>query len=328
MVLLHGSRVMGEQNVASFSLISEPSELDGGLRTLHVKGIALQPSAFEGSVALVEFGDIAVEVVRTSPALLIEDVEDGRVGCLLMLEGAGRAKWDGRSVDPCDVAALAAGTTLVASFYDPYASAFVSTKERAPEALLGPWAWAESGWAALEVEQPTRSAHGRLSECVLAIERIARHTPDVLRNDQSRIALRASLIAAMHGLCRPAEAAKSGKTRATRRHRIVRLVDEYLCASPVRPVYTDDLCQALGVSASALHEAFQHVFEMSPHRYLKLRRMSLVRVALLCPCGPWHSVKAAALSYGFWHLGQFAQDYREIYGELPSATLARCGGTD
>jgi hypothetical protein len=27
--------------------------------------------------------------------------------------------------------------------------------------------------------------------------------------------------------------------------------------------------------------------------------------------------------HGFWHMGQFAADYRAIYGELPSKTLRR-----
>jgi AraC family ethanolamine operon transcriptional activator len=131
------------------------------------------------------------------------------------------------------------------------------------------------------------------------------------------------LIDAARSLFVPAGASSPERNRAVGRHRIVRLVDEHLCANPVRPIYTDDLCLALGVSASALREAFHAVFGISPHRYLKLRRMSLARAALLSSSGPWHSVKAAALSHGFWHLGQFAQDYREIYGELPSATLAR-----
>ncbi|HYZ62701.1 MAG TPA: helix-turn-helix domain-containing protein [Acetobacteraceae bacterium] len=288
--------------------------------------MALEPSRFDGSVSRVEFGDVAVEIVHTSPALLIQRANSGRAGCLLMLEGADRAKWDGRSIDRCDVAALTAETTLVASFYDPFTSAFVSTSEDEAEAILGSWAWTKQGRGALALQRPPRPAHARFSACVREIERLVRHAPDVVRDDRSRTALRASLVEGMQSLCRPSEEAKADRTRATRRHRLVRLTDEYLCANPIRAVYTDDLCQALGVSASALHKAFQDVFGISPHRYLKLRRMSLVRAALLSPSGPWRSVKAAALSYGFWHLGQFAQDYRESYGELPSATLARSGG--
>jgi AraC-like DNA-binding protein len=114
--------------------------------------------------------------------------------------------------------------------------------------------------------------------------------------------------------------------RDVRTQRIVRAADDYLCANPARPVYTEDLCTALGTSATRLHQAFDATFGISPHRYLKLRRMSMVRAALLSGCGPWRSVKAAALSHGFWHLGQFAQDYRALYGEAPSNTLAHAPG--
>ena len=117
---------MREQDLASHA-ISEPSQFGSELRTLNISGVALEPSHFDGSVSCVEFGDVAVEIVRTSPALLMQRAISGRAGCLLMLDGADRAKWDGRSVDRCEVAALTDETTLVASFYDPFTSAFVST---------------------------------------------------------------------------------------------------------------------------------------------------------------------------------------------------------
>ena len=37
-------------------------------------------------------------------------------------------------------------------------------------------------------------------------------------------------------------------------------------------------------------------------------------------------VKSVALTHGFWHLGQFAHDYRATFGEMPSETLARARG--
>ena len=33
-------------------------------------------------------------------------------------------------------------------------------------------------------------------------------------------------------------------------------------------------------------------------------------------------VKSVALAHGFWQLGNFAHDYRAMFGELPSETLA------
>jgi transcriptional regulator GlxA family with amidase domain len=38
-------------------------------------------------------------------------------------------------------------------------------------------------------------------------------------------------------------------------------------------------------------------------------------------------VKACALAFGFWHLGDFSASYRLQFGETPSQTLARSGST-
>ena len=43
----------------------------------------------------------------------------------------------------------------------------------------------------------------------------------------------------------------------------------------------------------------------------------------------WHSASSTtritdvANNWDFWHMGQFAADYRKLFGELPSETLAR-----
>jgi AraC family ethanolamine operon transcriptional activator len=87
-------------------------------------------------------------------------------------------------------------------------------------------------------------------------------------------------------------------------------------------VYTEDLCAALGVSARRLHDAFRAVLGMSPHAYLKSRRLLLAHRALLGRMDRPDLVKSVALAHGFWHLGHFARDYRALFGRLPSETLA------
>jgi AraC family ethanolamine operon transcriptional activator len=35
------------------------------------------------------------------------------------------------------------------------------------------------------------------------------------------------------------------------------------------------------------------------------------------------TVSDVAVRYGFWHMSKFAADYRWLFGELPSQTLAK-----
>jgi AraC family ethanolamine operon transcriptional activator len=170
------------------------------------------------------------------------------------------------------------------------------------------------------VQRSSPLAHGRVAAIIRAIEQAAESDPDMLHSEE----VQHSLIDATRQLFMPAGAKdQPRRLRGVARNRIVCEADAYLCANLMRSVYTAELCIAIGASASGLHEAFHAAFGISPHRYLKLRRMSLVRAMLLSRSSLWHSVKAMALSHGFWHLGQFAHDYRGIYGESPSETLAR-----
>ena len=61
---------------------------------------------------------------------------------------------------------------------------------------------------------------------------------------------------------------------------------------------------------------------MSPMQYLWLRRMNLVRRELQQQ-NLRTTVTTTAMNFGFWHLGRFADEYRSLFGESPSSTLAR-----
>lgn len=87
-----------------------------------------------------------------------------------------------------------------------------------------------------------------------------------------------------------------------------------------QPIYSEQVAKRLGLSVRSLHDAVQRYRGMSLHRYLRLRRLWLVRKHLLT--GP-DSVKAAALAFGFWHLSDFSKSYRDRFGETPSETRER-----
>ena len=141
---------------------------------------------------------------------------------------------------------------------------------------------------------------------------------------QARFALRDALLKAAHDLVSPEPDIKLRMPRSTQAwRRIVLRADDYVRTHIDRPIYSEELCDVLAVSASALSDAFQASFGVSPHRFLKLRRLSMARAALRPYEGRTPLVKSVALAHGFWHLGQFAHDYHATFGDRPSDTLAR-----
>jgi AraC family ethanolamine operon transcriptional activator len=102
----------------------------------------------------------------------------------------------------------------------------------------------------------------------------------------------------------------------------VRRVEEYLDAHRGEAPSIPALCSIAGVSERTLEYAFRELVGVTPVRYLKLRRLNQVRRALRAPEAGARSVTEIALRAGFYDLGRFAGEYRALFGELPSQTLA------
>jgi AraC-like DNA-binding protein len=86
---------------------------------------------------------------------------------------------------------------------------------------------------------------------------------------------------------------------------------------------TAQLARDAGVSPRALQKAFARAGELPPMRYLREVRLHRVRCELVDASerGAAASVTTVASRWGFVHLGRFAQQYRQSFGESPSQTL-------
>jgi AraC family ethanolamine operon transcriptional activator len=87
-----------------------------------------------------------------------------------------------------------------------------------------------------------------------------------------------------------------------------------------------ELTRIAGTSQRTLEHAFRETFDMTPLGFMRNRRLHAVRHALHI-ASPEDDVKVrdVAYEYGFYELGRFAAFYRQVFGELPSATL-KSGG--
>jgi AraC-like DNA-binding protein len=102
------------------------------------------------------------------------------------------------------------------------------------------------------------------------------------------------------------------------RWRVVRRAEAYIEGHGVT-VRIDDLCSAACTSLATLARVFREEFGVTPRRYLTLRRLASVRNDLLNG-DPNESITDVATRWGFFHLGRFAGEYGQLFGERPSQT--------
>lgn len=104
--------------------------------------------------------------------------------------------------------------------------------------------------------------------------------------------------------------------------RMVRRVLDLIESNPVDALRMSDLAKFAGTSERSLYQAFGRHVGISPMAYLRRRRLQLAHDELQAaePAGSV-SVTDVAYRWGFNHTGRFANDYKRLFGESPSATL-------
>jgi AraC-like DNA-binding protein len=80
---------------------------------------------------------------------------------------------------------------------------------------------------------------------------------------------------------------------------------------------------AFDVSLRTVQRAFLRTIGAGPARYLRSRRLAAARLKLLLGDPLVTNVTSIAIEEGFWELGRFAVEYRQMFGEKPSETLRR-----
>jgi AraC-like DNA-binding protein len=169
--------------------------------------------------------------------------------------------------------------------------------------------------------RPNAALMSRLLKLHEIVGQIATTIPDLLELPEVARALEQQLI---HILVKClTESTSAQMTRADQRHdKIVAEFEEYLKANAEVPLHLLEICAAIGIAERTLRIACEKHLGMGPVRYLALRRMNLVRRALLRADNST-TVTRIATDYGFWELGRFSVAYRGLFGETPSETLRR-----
>jgi AraC-like DNA-binding protein len=98
---------------------------------------------------------------------------------------------------------------------------------------------------------------------------------------------------------------------------------EYIHQNLSDPIRLSDLCKYARTQARSLEYGFHEVVGLSPIAYIRTMRLHRVRQLLRSTAVRTRSISEIALDCGFWHLSQFAVDYKRLFAESPSITYRR-----
>ncbi|MBN3759918.1 helix-turn-helix domain-containing protein [Burkholderia sp. Ac-20365] len=146
-------------------------------------------------------------------------------------------------------------------------------------------------------------------------------TANAALSERARRNLQTSVLSSLFDLCASTSLEPVAIPARPRRQWIVSEARDYVLANRDRPVGVPELCEHLHVSRRTLQYCFQDVLGLAPANYLRAIRLNGARREL-CGAAPGErTVQDVAAAWGFWHLSQFATDYRKLFGVRPSETL-------
>jgi AraC-like DNA-binding protein len=277
---------------------------------------------FEARLARVALDRVVLlRCDENAPQYLSSAVDPHGSAGLVMHAGGSGAVWRGERADERTLIGYAPGAEHTGHSSGPnvwisihYAPLALSRHQRA----LG----LEPRTLPTATLRPPPAALDALRRAAYEIFDVAATAPSALAVPELRASLEEALLGAVVGATH--QASTRCATAAVSRERVVRRAFEVLERRAGEPIYVSELCEAADVSERTLRNAFQHLYGVSPIRYLQLRRLALVRRALL-GAGADERVSSIAARFGFTNLGRFAGEFRALFGTSPSQLLRARG---
>jgi AraC family ethanolamine operon transcriptional activator len=170
-------------------------------------------------------------------------------------------------------------------------------------------------------------ALSRYAEGLNNIINIVQKRPEILAKENALRMLGDSILALVFNVlsvttpCNDKQSSQSSRLSGVRR-----VIDYLHCYANEVPTIPE-LCKIAKLSERNLQYAFKEYLGVTPIRYLRLLRLNGVRRDLLISHPKENRIVDVALNWGFIELGRFAGEYRQLFQELPSATLSNLNRT-
>lgn len=150
---------------------------------------------------------------------------------------------------------------------------------------------------------------------------LVKNSPRILTEDNAQRMMADSILGlVLDVLTKTTPVVEQLANRSSKNEGVKRVI-EYLHHYAHQVPTITELCKVAKLSERNLQYAFKEYMGITPVRYLRLVRLNGVRRELLLSQPQKDRIVDIALHWGFVELGRFSGEYRQLFQELPSATL-------
>jgi AraC family transcriptional regulator, ethanolamine operon transcriptional activator len=295
-----------------------------GVQGFRLELLQIEPGAFAAKGLQAYLGDVLVGTAYFGRALIQTWRSPAHTITLAVSTSQASALWQGTTFDHSDILIAGPETTIELASRPGFGVASVSFPDRdfqRAAALRGcDSAFVQHRCILVRLPSPLAAQSIRAAIQTMISEASARSVVSRTRKERQMDPddLLDRIVHTVAGGT-PLDPFKINRQRAQVLEQTVSAIKE----RPAEVLTVAALRRISGASERTLHYAFVERYGMPPARFMKACRLNGARKDLCGIDSRALKVSDIANKWGFWHLGQFAKDYRLWFGELPSETGRR-----
>jgi AraC-like DNA-binding protein len=307
----------------------DPEDYQAGLRQSQIGSIVTSSGAFKARLTWAELDRLyLLRCQEEQPRIAYVSLPRSLAFVSFQTDPGPRSLWGGRELQAGDIM-------------------FHSHGERLHQRTTGPCCWNLVALAPEDLEdygrtlfvqklvapgvgtvlRPSPSQSADLRRLHASACRLAETRAQTLSHREAARSLEQNLILALVTCL--ATATADDHEAAKRRHATIMVrLEEVLVDHLRQPLRLTELCELIGVTDRTLRSCCAEFLGIGPSRYVLLRRLKGVRIALRNADPAIASVAEIARDCGFAEYGnRFAAIYLTMFGETPETTLERTRGS-
>jgi AraC family ethanolamine operon transcriptional activator len=314
---LDNNILINEKNFNDFDLYSE-NMLKWNLELFQIKG-----GKFQGSLRQAVLPNIIIQYYRTNKGLKLKgSAPQGYNNFSIVLNGESAPIWRGKELNHGTIAVLPENGELEGITPDGFETLELAVSKSYMENV--------KKYLGLDeiLDIPAKDKIFNCDKTLLDKLKLLLLNSQSMLNNGSAISSNSNFInelehytaAALIRSFSPPKTTDKYKQSDARRKAIKR-IEDITEQKNDEQLTVAELCHYANVSLRTLEYAFREKYDLSPKQYLRTVRLNKVHKLLLKSSPRDVNISDVANKFGFWHMGQFAKDYQNLFGELPSETL-------